>query len=188
VGSKRSRVEPPCETRQLREAMPPVVVRLPDNLKELVDRQAEFVEYRTFDPDVGRLIRKLRVGEDSAATPPRSNISGQSRPAPAQPRLVPPPLSSPAVGRRAGTRVHWIGHNGCVCATSKLRARNHMNSRRPVCPADGTRPAQPANAGCPGRQAESAGCEHRHRGSSCHQANQRPRLTCSGPDHIFCVP
>ena len=35
---------------------------LPDDLKELVDRQAEFVEYRTFDPDVERLIRKLRLG------------------------------------------------------------------------------------------------------------------------------
>jgi uncharacterized protein (DUF2252 family) len=32
---------------------------LPDDLKELVDRQAEFVEYRTFDADVERLIRKL---------------------------------------------------------------------------------------------------------------------------------
>ncbi len=34
---------------------------LPDDLKELVDRQAEFVEYRTFDADVERLIRKLRL-------------------------------------------------------------------------------------------------------------------------------
>jgi hypothetical protein len=32
---------------------------LPDDLKGLVDQQAEFVEYRTFDTDVERLIRKL---------------------------------------------------------------------------------------------------------------------------------
>lgn len=36
--------------------------RLPDDLKELVDRQAELVEYRSFDADVERLIRKLRLG------------------------------------------------------------------------------------------------------------------------------
>src|SRR5262249_40860448 len=37
----------------------PDIGLLPDDLKELVDRQAEFVEYRTFDADVERLIRKL---------------------------------------------------------------------------------------------------------------------------------
>jgi TIR domain len=39
----------------------PDVELLPDDLKELVDRQAEFVEFRTFDPDVERLIKKLRL-------------------------------------------------------------------------------------------------------------------------------
>jgi hypothetical protein len=37
----------------------PEIDLLPDDLKGLVDRQAEFVEYRTFDTDVKRLIRKL---------------------------------------------------------------------------------------------------------------------------------
>jgi formylglycine-generating enzyme required for sulfatase activity len=37
----------------------PDVELLPKDLKELVDRQAEFVEYRTFDVDVERLIKKL---------------------------------------------------------------------------------------------------------------------------------
>jgi hypothetical protein len=32
---------------------------LPDDLKALVGRQAEFVDYRTFDADVERLIKKL---------------------------------------------------------------------------------------------------------------------------------
>jgi uncharacterized protein (DUF2252 family) len=40
----------------------PNVDLLPDDLKELVDRQAELVEYRTFDTDVERLIRKLGLG------------------------------------------------------------------------------------------------------------------------------
>jgi hypothetical protein len=39
----------------------PDVDLLPDDLKELVDRQAEFVEYRTFDADVERLIKKLQL-------------------------------------------------------------------------------------------------------------------------------
>ena len=39
----------------------PDVGLLPDDLKELVDRQAEFVEFRTFNADVERLIRKLRL-------------------------------------------------------------------------------------------------------------------------------
>jgi hypothetical protein len=37
----------------------PDVNLLPDDLKELADRQAEHVELRTFDTDVERLIRKL---------------------------------------------------------------------------------------------------------------------------------
>jgi TIR domain len=41
----------------------PDIGLLPDDLKELVDRQAEFVEYRTFDADVERLIRKLRLDQ-----------------------------------------------------------------------------------------------------------------------------
>jgi formylglycine-generating enzyme required for sulfatase activity len=40
----------------------PKIDQLPADLKELVDRQAEIVEYRTFDTDVARLIQKLRLG------------------------------------------------------------------------------------------------------------------------------
>jgi formylglycine-generating enzyme required for sulfatase activity len=49
--------------------MPNVDV-LPDDMKELVDRQAEFVVYRTFDPDVARLIRKLRLDQTAAPATP----------------------------------------------------------------------------------------------------------------------
>lgn len=39
--------------------------RLPDDLKALVDRQAELVEFRTFDADVARLIKKLGLAPAS---------------------------------------------------------------------------------------------------------------------------
>ena len=39
--------------------------QLPEDLRELCDRQAVLVEYRTFDADVERLIRKLRLGASS---------------------------------------------------------------------------------------------------------------------------
>lgn len=38
---------------------------LPEELKELVDRQAEFIEYRTFDSDMQRLIGKLGLADRS---------------------------------------------------------------------------------------------------------------------------
>src|SRR5262245_23912704 len=55
----------------------PDIGLLPDDLKELVDRQAEFVEYRTFDDDVQRLIRKLRLDQGVD----RTNSLQQSMPA-----------------------------------------------------------------------------------------------------------
>ncbi|HEX5863100.1 MAG TPA: SUMF1/EgtB/PvdO family nonheme iron enzyme [Casimicrobiaceae bacterium] len=46
----------------------PDVGLLPDVLKGLVDRQAEFLEFRTFDADVERLIRKLRLNQGVGRT------------------------------------------------------------------------------------------------------------------------
>src|SRR5262249_6761920 len=46
----------------------PDVDLLPEDLKELVDRQAEFVQYRTFDADVERLIRKLVLSQAAVRT------------------------------------------------------------------------------------------------------------------------
>ena len=48
-------------------AMPDVDL-LPDDLKEIVNRQAEFVEYRTFDADVERLIRRLKLSQGVSRT------------------------------------------------------------------------------------------------------------------------
>lgn len=46
----------------------PDPAQLPDDLKELVYRHAEFVEYTRFDDDVARLIRKLQPAQPRAAT------------------------------------------------------------------------------------------------------------------------
>jgi hypothetical protein len=40
----------------------PDEAELPDDIKGLLNRNAEFIDYRTFDADVQRLIRKLGVG------------------------------------------------------------------------------------------------------------------------------
>jgi formylglycine-generating enzyme required for sulfatase activity len=52
----------------------PDIDLLPDDLKELVNRQAEFVEYRTFDSDVERLIRKLKLTEQPAQAAPSKPV------------------------------------------------------------------------------------------------------------------
>jgi len=49
----------------------PDAERLPDDLKKLVRRNAEFVEHRTVDTDVERLIKKLGLAQ-GPVTPPRS--------------------------------------------------------------------------------------------------------------------
>lgn len=46
----------------------PDPAQLPDDLKELVYRHAEFVEYTRFDDDVARLIRKLQPAQPRTAT------------------------------------------------------------------------------------------------------------------------
>jgi TIR domain len=56
----------------------PDIDLLPNGLKELVDRMAESVEYRTFDADVERLIKKLRLTQRPVQT------------VPAQPAIAPP--------------------------------------------------------------------------------------------------
>jgi TPR repeat protein len=57
----------------------PDEAQLPDDIKGLLSRNAEFVEYRNFDADVQRLIKKLGVGGSAkqAAAPP--TIAGTPR-------------------------------------------------------------------------------------------------------------
>lgn len=54
----------------------PQAHQLPDDLKELCDRQAEFVEYHSFDADVERLIKKLRLGAGPVTPRPVATIAG----------------------------------------------------------------------------------------------------------------
>jgi formylglycine-generating enzyme required for sulfatase activity len=75
---------------------------LPDDLKELVDRQAEFVEYRTFDADVERLIKKLMTQRPAQAVPARPVVAPQAVTAP----VVPPPRAASGENRmRAKGRI-----------------------------------------------------------------------------------
>ena len=68
----------------------PDIDLLPNDLKELVDRQAEHLQFLTFEGDCERLIRKLGLTERTAQT------------APTNPMVVSPPIVRE--GRR---RVRW---------------------------------------------------------------------------------
>ena len=56
----------------------PEADQLPDDLKKLVRRHAEFIEHRTVDTDVERLIKKLRLAEGAhRAAAPRAPSSDE---------------------------------------------------------------------------------------------------------------
>jgi TIR domain len=58
----------------------PDTEHLPEDMKGLVRRQAEFVEYRTFDVDVERLIKDLRLGDSvGPAMSPTSSAGSSGR-------------------------------------------------------------------------------------------------------------
>ena len=57
----------------------PEEAELPDDIKGFLNRNAEFVEYRTFDADVQRLIRKLRVGGSTKQGASPAIIAGTQR-------------------------------------------------------------------------------------------------------------
>jgi TIR domain len=57
----------------------PDTERLPEDMKGLVRRQAEFVEYRTFDADVGRLIQALGLGDGVGPVTFAAGSAGSSR-------------------------------------------------------------------------------------------------------------
>jgi TIR domain len=61
----------------LDETSMPDAEALPEDLRRLVRRQAEFVQFRTFDADVARLMRKLQVAPD--VPPPRVSRKRVSR-------------------------------------------------------------------------------------------------------------
>jgi TIR domain len=53
--------------------------QLPDDIKGLLSRNAEFVEYRNFDADVQRLLKKLGVGSSAKQTAAPAAIAGTLR-------------------------------------------------------------------------------------------------------------
>src|ERR1700730_9001204 len=57
----------------------PDEAQLPDDIKGLLSRNAEFVEYRTFDADVQRLLKKLGVGGSAKQTAAPAKITGTLR-------------------------------------------------------------------------------------------------------------
>jgi hypothetical protein len=46
----------------------PEVEQLPEDMRMLTRRQAEFIEYRTFDADISRLIRRLGLSKEKDVT------------------------------------------------------------------------------------------------------------------------
>ena len=61
---------------------------LPDDLKELADRQAEFVDFRTFDADVARLISRLGLAPSGASAAADHDQAGIDAPQPAADRAA----------------------------------------------------------------------------------------------------
>jgi hypothetical protein len=57
----------------------PDEAQLPDDIKGLLSRNAEFVEYRTFDADVQRLLKKLGVGGSAKRAAAPTTIAGTLR-------------------------------------------------------------------------------------------------------------
>jgi TIR domain len=51
----------------------PDATTLPEDLKQLVRRQAEFIHFRNFDADVTRLIKRLNLNPDRAERPRRAS-------------------------------------------------------------------------------------------------------------------
>jgi hypothetical protein len=57
----------------------PDEAELPDDIKGLLNRNAEFVDFRTFDADVQRLIKKLGVGTGAKQTAAPATVGGTVR-------------------------------------------------------------------------------------------------------------
>jgi hypothetical protein len=83
-------------------AQPPGAAQLPDDLVRLARRNAEFIDHRTVDSDVERLIRKLGLTERPAQTTPTNPVVASPPIAPVAAKVV-----QGAVGRRQ-VRWGWI--------------------------------------------------------------------------------
>ena len=104
----------------------PNVALLPDDLRELADRQAEFLDYRSFDADIARLIKRLELDSSSVAIT-HSAISPSARPRP-----KPVIRYKPHVGPN---RLHFLRpHRECSRPTSGRipRHQHTINRMEPI--------------------------------------------------------
>jgi hypothetical protein len=89
--------------------------QLPGDLKELCDRQAEFIEYRTFDTDVQSLIKKLRLGASPSGDTVTAAFANRGEQLPAERPPLPTSIkgSTPitkgpvSLDPRVGTALIW---------------------------------------------------------------------------------
>jgi formylglycine-generating enzyme required for sulfatase activity len=90
----------------------PDIDLLPDDLKELVDRQAEHLQFLTFEGDCERLIRKLGLRERPAQT------------APTNPVMALPPVASGDAkvvqGTKGRRQVRWVWIGAIAVAVPML--------------------------------------------------------------------
>jgi formylglycine-generating enzyme required for sulfatase activity len=150
----------------------PDIDLLPDDLKELVDRQAEHLQFLTFEGDCERLIRKLRLTEQPAQTTPTNPVVASPPIAPVDARVV-----QGAVGRlqrwgwiaaaiAAGVlTIHYVGDNtfsipvwwrGSSAVTEQSRAEQPASPEAEA----KQRADEAAKAESDGRQAEAEAKHH----------------------------
>jgi formylglycine-generating enzyme required for sulfatase activity len=91
----------------LDDAQMPEEGDLPNDLKKLVRRQAEFVQFRTFDADVARLMRRLEVASEAIDADARRRGAEAKRQAEEQ-RLRAEGRIPVLVGDRERNRTQWI--------------------------------------------------------------------------------
>jgi hypothetical protein len=103
----------------------PNIDLLTDDLKGLVDRQAEVVEYRTFEADVEGLIKKLGLTQ-------RLGQPGGSRPGPAAEPSPPGPIPEPPAERGGAKVKPWLVGSSAVGVAAVVALVAWMFVLRPV--------------------------------------------------------
>jgi hypothetical protein len=108
----------------LDSAQMPLAEELPDDMKALRRRNAEFVDYRTFDPDVQRLIKKLEIGETTAFE--KTTTGNHEEPDDNKTELTP----APTAPKRTSFRRTWltIGVSSLAIALAiTISVRSHQS-------------------------------------------------------------
>jgi formylglycine-generating enzyme required for sulfatase activity len=88
-------------------ARPPGTAQLPDDLVLLARRSAEFIDHRTVDSDVERLIRKLKLTEQPGQSAPTNPVAASSPVASVDAKVVQGAEGQITLG--PSRQVRWIG-------------------------------------------------------------------------------